>query len=173
MIKLNITVIWSSQVTKFACALTQTQVIESEGGEEQSDIRYLGNDGTNNWYKSEALLEIVILPKKLRRNNEVSLDNSSCAERYRTSPAGPWQIVAFFYAYRISINAFGVEKNIIASKNRGSIADGSCTLDEFVEFTRKSKKDGIPLLRVLIGDYLTPDPLITVKMIKNSAYDAG
>ncbi|THV46625.1 hypothetical protein BGAL_0372g00160 [Botrytis galanthina] len=88
-------------------------------------------------------------------------------------PAGPWQIVAFFYAYRISINAFGVEKNAIASQSRGSIADGSCTLDEFVDFTRNSNKDSIPFPKWLIGNDLTPDPLLTVKMIQDSAYDAG
>ncbi|KAF7950811.1 uncharacterized protein EAE97_002363 [Botrytis byssoidea] len=86
--------------------------------------------------------------------------------------AGPWQIVAFFYAYRISINAFGVEENAIASQSRGSIVDGSCTLDEFVELTRQPNKNKIPFPKGLIGDDLTPDPFTNVQKIRDSAYDA-
>ncbi|KAM0171421.1 hypothetical protein ACHAPF_008233, partial [Botrytis cinerea] len=91
----------------------------------------------------------------------------------KSKAAGAWQIVAFFYAYRISIDAFGVEKNPIASKIRGSIVDGSCTLDEFAELTRKPNKNNIPFPKGLIGNSLTPDPLTTVQRIENSAYDSS
>ncbi|KAJ8060915.1 hypothetical protein OCU04_009995 [Sclerotinia nivalis] len=87
-----------------------------------------------------------------------------------SSAAGPWQIVAFWYAYRISINAFGVDENKIAPEGRGSLSDGSCTFAEFAEYTRHRTKRGTPFPEGLLGADLTPDPLAAVTEIQKSGY---
>ncbi|CAD6446790.1 c0cce018-0dd8-4ded-b88e-b56bc0468414-CDS [Sclerotinia trifoliorum] len=87
--------------------------------------------------------------------------------------AGPWQIVAFWYAYRINIEAFGLDKNPIAPGCRGSLLDGSCTLAEFAEYTRWKTKNGIPFPTGLLGADLTPNPLGAVQAIQNSGYKTG
>ncbi|TGO19461.1 hypothetical protein BTUL_0004g00990 [Botrytis tulipae] len=110
--------------------------------------------------------------KIIRSHPTILLALDVMAEVSALDYAGAWQIFAFFYAYRISISALGVDENPIASNIRGSIVDGSCTLDEFVELTREPNKNKIPFPKGLIGDDLTPDPFTTVQRIMDSAYDA-
>ncbi|ESZ94751.1 hypothetical protein SBOR_4863 [Sclerotinia borealis F-4128] len=63
--------------------------------------------------------------------------------------------------------------NPIAPGCRGSLADGSCTLDEFAEYTRQPKPGRKPFPAGLIGSSLTPDPLAVVTAIDGSGYDTS
>ncbi|PQE29783.1 hypothetical protein CJF32_00000464 [Rutstroemia sp. NJR-2017a WRK4] len=84
--------------------------------------------------------------------------------------AGAWQVVGFYYAYRIMIDAYGVDGNkYIAADARGSLPDNSCTMDEFVRYIFEPH-DIVGWPDELIGSSATPDPVDAAAAIEKSAW---
>ncbi|PQE24770.1 hypothetical protein CJF31_00008037 [Rutstroemia sp. NJR-2017a BVV2] len=83
--------------------------------------------------------------------------------------AGAWQVVGFYYAYRIMIDAYGVDGNkYIAADARGSLPDNSCTMDEFAKYIFEPH-DMEGWSDVLIGSSVAPDP-VDFAAIEKSAW---
>jgi hypothetical protein len=84
--------------------------------------------------------------------------------------AGAWQVVGFYYAYRIMIDAYGVDGNkYIAPDARGSLPDQSCTMDEFARYIYGPQQiQGWP--DGLIGPSVAPDPIESVAKIEGSGW---
>jgi hypothetical protein len=89
---------------------------------------------------------------------------------FASKAAGAWQVVGWYNAYRIMIDAYGVDGNkYIAKDARGSLPDKSCTMDEFAKYIYGPKGiKGWP--DKLIGSSVAPDPVDAVAKIEGSEW---
>ncbi|KAK3708150.1 hypothetical protein LTR37_011654 [Vermiconidia calcicola] len=82
--------------------------------------------------------------------------------------AGPYQTVAYWYAYRMDIQANSQGGNLIAAGCKGTVQDGSCNFNEFL----KHISPGSPgTITSIIGTDLDPDVDTAVKALQNSGYN--
>ncbi|KAI9371713.1 hypothetical protein BJX61DRAFT_543404 [Aspergillus egyptiacus] len=71
--------------------------------------------------------------------------------------AGRYQLVYMWYAYRMDIQAFGIRDEMIAPNCFGSVPDGSCYFDEFVDYIQRDGKHLDPGQSTSVGKYFWPD----------------
>ncbi len=73
-----------------------------------------------------------------------------------------------WYAYRMDIQAFGVRDDMIAPGCHGSVpSDGTCYLDEFINYLQRDGKKLDPGQRTTAGKYFWPDAVEMAKQIGN------
>ncbi|KAL4739556.1 hypothetical protein BDV11DRAFT_169970 [Aspergillus similis] len=62
-----------------------------------------------------------------------------------------------WYAYRMDIQAFGVRDDMIAPNCFGTVPDGTCYFDEFIDFLQRDKYKLDPGKSTSVGKYFWPD----------------
>ncbi|KAK3680430.1 hypothetical protein LTR37_021241 [Vermiconidia calcicola] len=82
--------------------------------------------------------------------------------------AGPYQTMAFWYAYRMDIQANSQGGNLIAAGCKGTVQDGSCNFNEFLKHISPVSPG---TTTSIIGTDLDPDVESAVKALQNSGYD--
>ncbi|KAH8196212.1 hypothetical protein TruAng_009628 [Truncatella angustata] len=86
----------------------------------------------------------------------------------------PWQIVFYWYTYRLSVLANDVSGNKdVAATCRGTGPGNSCNFDEFAEYIQARNKDYSPFPKGTIGTDLTPDPQDAVNKINKAAWKSS
>jgi hypothetical protein len=68
-------------------------------------------------------------------------------------------------AYRMDIQAFGARDEMIAPNCFGTVPDGTCYFDEFVEYIQKDNKKITSGLPTSIGKYFWPDAVTAAQQI--------
>ncbi|KAL4812587.1 hypothetical protein BDW67DRAFT_126070 [Aspergillus spinulosporus] len=80
--------------------------------------------------------------------------------------AGPYQVVYMWMAYRMDIQAFGARDEMIAPNCFGTVPDGTCYFDEFLEYIQKDGKTITSGLPTSIGKYFWPDAVSAAQEIE-------
>ncbi|KAL3477789.1 hypothetical protein BJX99DRAFT_225733 [Aspergillus californicus] len=87
--------------------------------------------------------------------------------------AGRYQAVYMWYAYRMDIQAYGARNEMIAPNCFGTVPDGTCYFDEFIDYLQRDGKKLDAGQATSIGKYFWPDAVTAAEELKKLTIDGA